>query len=121
MDEAVVQPHWLFQEREAKVLTIGCQVGMIGRDQRFVEQMTGSQPRCAQDDGIDQVNNVGLELVQAAHKEWAKEVKFEFWIKGERQSSCADYFGTSVVIHATFWAEEQGLVPVHLQVFQQPD
>jgi len=76
VDEAVIQPHRLFQEREAKVLTIGCQVGVIGRDQGFVEQMAGGKARCAQDDRIDQVNNVGLELVQAAHKEWAEEVKF---------------------------------------------
>ena len=33
MDEAIIQPHRLFQEREAKVLTKGCQVGVVGRDQ----------------------------------------------------------------------------------------
>ena len=67
--------------------------------------MSGGQPRCAKDDGIDQVNNVGLELVETAHKEWSKEIKFEFWIEGERKSSRTDDFGASVVVHATFGTE----------------
>ena len=94
---------------------------MVGRDDRYMQEVASGQSSSPQDNWIDQVNNVGLKLVQATHKEWSKEIKFEFWIKRERQSSCADYFGSSEVIHTAIWAEQYGLVPICLQVFQQSD
>jgi hypothetical protein len=40
-----------------------------------MEELSGSQASCAKDYRIDQVNNVGIKLIQAAYKKWSKEVK----------------------------------------------
>ena len=104
MDKAIVVPHRLRKEREAKVATVGGQVGVVGRDEWLIEEAGSRQARRPQDNGIDDMHDIWLELVETAYEEGAKEIKLELRVKGERESRRADDLGPSVLFHAAFRA-----------------
>ena len=84
MDEAIVHPHRLREERETEVTAVGRQVCVIRGDQRFIQETCSYQSRRPEDDRVHQVDNIGSKLFETTYKKWAKEVKFEFWVKRSR-------------------------------------
>src|SRR6266404_566268 len=98
---------------------ISSQIRVIRREHGFVEKMRGCQPCCSKYHGIDQVYNIGVKLVQAAYEERAKEVKFKFGVKRQREPSRPNNLCPCVIFHAIFRSKQQRRVPVSLQVLQQ--
>ena len=99
MHEAIIQPHRPRKQPEAKVFAIRGQVGMIRRDERFIEEAGSRDSSCAKDNGIDEVNDVRIKFAQASHEKGTKEVEFELGIKRERKSGGADKLGPGVFLH----------------------
>src|SRR5258708_36247328 len=98
---------------------ISSQIRVIRRENGSVEKMRGCQPCCSKFHGIDQVYNIGVKLVQAAYEERAKEVKFKFGVKRQREPSRPNNLCPCVIFHAIFRSKQQRQVPVSLQVLQQ--
>src|SRR6266566_949537 len=105
MQKARIGPGRLCQKGKAQMATIGSEIGMIRRDERFVEQASNGQPGSSQHNRIDNMHNVGLKLVQTTQKQWAKEVELEFRIERERKSGSADDLSSGVPVHTAFRAE----------------
>ncbi|GHO53821.1 hypothetical protein KSB_22960 [Ktedonobacter robiniae] len=84
--------------------TVGGQIGMVGRDEWFIEEAGRCQTGCSQDNGIDDMHDIWLKLIETAYEEGAKEIKLELRVKGERESRRADNLGPSVLFHAAFRA-----------------
>ncbi len=106
VNKANIRPHRPGQKRKAKVPTVCSQVGVVGRDEWFMQKLPCSQPGGSKNDGVDQVNNVGIKLIEAANKKGTKEVEFEFWIEWKRQTRRTNHLRTGIVIYATFRAEQ---------------
>src|SRR5712692_6005330 len=72
MDEAVVRPHGPGKDGEAEMPAIRRKVGVIGGDNRQVEETSRRQSRRAKHNGIDKVDDVRVKFVQTADKQGTK-------------------------------------------------
>src|SRR5260370_30487242 len=114
MNEAIVLPHWLREERKTKVTTVGSQVGMIRGNKRYIQNPCCYQPCWTKDHRVYQVDNIRRKSLETTYKERTKEVHPQFWIKRKRYSSSADDFGASIHLYTTLWAQKQALMSASL-------
>ena len=87
---------------------------MVRGDERFVQEACCDQSCRAQYNGVHQVDDIRRELAETAYEERAKEVKLEFWIKWKWNSGSANKFSSGILLHTTFWTQEQRLVTIRL-------
>ncbi len=87
VDEAIVCPHGSGEDGNAEVSAVSGHVGMIGRDDRFIEETRSRQARRSKHHGVDQVYDIGLKLVQATYEKRPEEVKFEFRVERQGKAS----------------------------------
>ncbi len=96
------------------MLTIGRQVRVIRRNQRFTEHTRRRQSRRSQHHRVNQVDYIWLKLIETPQEEWAKKVKSQFRIKGQWHARCAYNLRSRVLSHATFRTQQQRSVPLTL-------
>src|SRR5215467_5855813 len=110
MNEAIVLPHWLCEERETKLTAIRSQVGVIRGDKWLIQQACCYQSRCTKDYWVYQVNNIGGKFFEPTDEKRTKEVPLQLWIKRKRHSRGTDDFCAGILIHAALRSQEQYLV-----------
>src|SRR5579875_591681 len=65
------------------------------------------------------MNYIWLELVETPQEEWAKKIKPQFRIEGQRHTRRSHDLRSRVLLHPAFRAAQQCLVSMTLQIFQQ--
>ncbi len=82
------------------MVTVSSQVCMIRGDNRLIEETGGCQSSRPKYHRINQVNNIGLKLVQATYEEGTKEVKFEFGVERQGESCSTNDLSSSILLNA---------------------